>query len=304
MRIIFRYDDFSAGAAVSLETDRMVFDLFLQYRLALLVGVTPRMSGAIHNLKNEVFHHLERDADRIALLRKGLEQGWQLALHGFNHQSTGSVQASEFAGQPREVQAAKIEEGLQILRPCFPGAALDVFIPPWDSFDGTTADCLADQGFRVICGTYTTRGFGHPKVSFVPSLFETRGLVDYLTHYSVEDLKRVAGDGWLVVTLHGYNFDGSRKGCFVSIPALSETLKKLQDSGVSVGVIPTGEKPSLLNARQESILKGKLLLCRRKLVRAFLPFSGPRGSEPALIQIGDGLALLAWKLRTHFKLAC
>ena len=71
-----------------------------------------------------------------------------MALHGFNHHRIDSKQPSEFAGQPRQVQGVKIEEGLSILRACFPGAALEVFIPPWDSFDSTTADFPSHSEMR------------------------------------------------------------------------------------------------------------------------------------------------------------
>src|SRR4051794_557922 len=104
MRIIFRYDDFSGSGAVSLETDRKVFGLFLENKIPLLVGATPMMAQAVHDAKNTIFHRLDHDGARIELLRKGLAEGWQLALHGFTHKRNPS-RLSEFAGEPRSVQA-------------------------------------------------------------------------------------------------------------------------------------------------------------------------------------------------------
>ena len=136
---------------------------------------------------------------------------------------------------------------------------------------------------------------------FVPSLLQTRGLVDYLKGYSLQDLERVLGNAWLCVTMHGYDFDRSRPRCYVSRNEMAEALAKVREAHADVGTIPIGPKPGILSPRQERILKGKVLLCRRKLVCRFLPSSGPAESQDALTQVSDGIASLAWKLKMHFK---
>jgi hypothetical protein len=217
---------------------------------------------------------------------------------------------------------ASLEKGLGALRGCFPGAPIEVFIPPWNSFDVATMECLAALGFRVLCAGNSTRSTreaesfvaaqsGQPmplapggedrRLSFVPSVIETRALVDYLKGYSVEDLERVVGEAWLVVTMHGFDFDGSRSGCYVSQIELGQALAKIQKARADVGTIPIGAKPPLLNLRRECVLKGKVLLARRRRLRPFLPASGPDGTAPVLTHVGDRIAWLAWKLKMRLK---
>ena len=105
MRVIFRYDDFSAGEAVSLKTDQLVFGLFREHRVPLVVGATLCMARAVHDPANTIFDRLDLDTARVKLLHEGLDQGWQVALHGFTHRrSRGRI--SEFAGEPKPAQTA------------------------------------------------------------------------------------------------------------------------------------------------------------------------------------------------------
>ena len=285
MKLIFRYDDFSAGESVAYETDQKVFDLFLSTGVPLLVAVTPRMSGAVHDSANESFHPLEQDQRRLALLRRGLAAGWQLAQHGHTHQMPDPTRATEFAGQPRAVQYAKMENGRTILRRCFPDTPLDVFIPPWNSFDAITVECAAELGFRFLSGRDLQSPWPGARLAYVASLLETRGFLDYLRHYSLDDLAGIAGPAWLIITLHGYDFDGSRPAVSTPLAELEAALRAVGARPGLSGILTPGETPVPITAKQENALKGKLFLARRAL--------GRFASEP--------IASFVWKLRNSFN---
>ena len=136
---------------------------------------------------------------------------------------------------------------------------------------------------------------------FFPSFVETRAFVDYLKGYSVQDLERVIGDAWLVVTMHGFDFDGSRPPSYVSRDELDQTLAKVREANSQIGTIPIGVEPPVFTGSQECILKGKVLLSRRRAIRPFLPSSSSAKNEHALTYVADGIASFAWKMRTRLK---
>jgi predicted deacetylase len=232
MRLIFRYDDFSAAERQSYEVDAAVFQVFHGLNVPLVVGVTPRMSRQIRDGANTVFDDLEDDARRIALLQQGLADGWQLALHGYTHQSTARIRGSEFAQEPHAAQQAKIQAGLDVLRCCFPGTPVEVFIPPWNSFDQATLDCLAEAGFKIV-------GVGAEKLPverrdlvLAPSLLSARELVDYVRCYSLADLIETVGEARLVVTLHEYEFRLTGRADTLTVSDLTEVLQQVCVAGV------------------------------------------------------------------------
>jgi hypothetical protein len=97
--------------------------------------------------------------DEIALLERVLGDGASLALHGLTHRSHGRAWPSEFAGRPRDAQARDLDEGLGRL------AALGLprprwFIAPFNTFDGATADLLAERELAFTGGPESVHHVG------------------------------------------------------------------------------------------------------------------------------------------------
>lgn len=256
-RLIFRYDDFSAAQWQSRDVDRAVFDLFRRLDVPLVVGVTPCMSMSVHDATNEIFYPIGEDAQGVALLRQGLALGWQLALHGYTHQRTVAMDGTEFVQEPRETQRAKIERGLTTLHRCFPGTRVDVFIPPWNSFDQTTLECMAEAGLSVLCDGDAWHSVRSRDVAVVPSLMSGRKLVDYVRSYSLADLARVLGDTGLVVTLHEYEFRSPDHVEGLSLGDLEEALQQIRSQNITVGTLPLDKNVSYV-PRHRRLLRAQL----------------------------------------------
>lgn len=236
MRIIFRYDDFSAAEQHSFEVDEALFDMFLDLKAPLLVAVTPRMSAAIRDPLNQRFFAIEEDAQRVMLLGRGLERGWQLALHGLTHQSTTDLSGTELRHVPQEIQEEKIVTGRRILTACFPGVPLNVFVPPWNSYDDITVQCLARHDFRLLCAGNIELPRREHQVMIVPSLMTPRDLLDYIHAFSVDDLVEDVGPGCLVITMHQYEFRRLGRNDYVELEHLAQGIRQLLTAGAQLGV--------------------------------------------------------------------
>jgi predicted deacetylase len=258
MQVIFRLDDYSAATWCHHETERQLCELFLYLGLPLVVGVTPQMAHAIHDPDNEVFYTLEEDAQRIAMLRQGVTQGWQLALHGYTHQSSSVSAPTEFARVPLAIQSAKIESGRAALESCFPGIPLDVFIPPWNTFDDVTVACAAAQGFRVFCAGDVTPYADRSGIVVLPSWIEVWKLHAYVRQYSLEDLVRIVGNAHLVVTMHEYEFRRDRYTDYVPLAGFADLLREFIARAIAVITFPTDAGPAQFVPRQIRLLEAKL----------------------------------------------
>lgn len=234
MRLIFRYDDYSAAAQFPYEVDEAMFNLFLDLQVPLLVAVTPRMTAAMRDPFNQQFFAIEEDARRIELLNHGLRQGWQLALHGLTHQSTVDLSGTEFKGVPQAVQQKKIAAGQCTLSHCFPDVSLAVFVPPWNSYDQGTVHALAALGFCILCAGDSELPRQQNGLAILPSLMSPRDLADYLEFYSLEDLLQEVGYGRLVITMHQYEFRSLGRNDYVGIEKLAEMMQRLLASGAEI----------------------------------------------------------------------
>jgi len=100
------------------------------------------------------------DPDFWDRMRERQQRGWIIGLHGYRHVYDSRAPSllpfkavSEFSGHSREVQAERIQRGLETLR----AQQLDprVWVAPGHAFDETTLDVLDKAGLRII-----SDGFG------------------------------------------------------------------------------------------------------------------------------------------------
>lgn len=143
--LCFRLDDPHACGDRSLES--RIFDLFAHYQVPLLVAVLPfyRVPGSrkLVGASRDHMPHVDQ-----GLRFKRIE----LAQHGYSHLCrTGALgrDPSEFAGVDEPTQARLIMDGRRQLEEGF-ATTVTGFVPPWNSYDRTTARVLASAGFRFI----------------------------------------------------------------------------------------------------------------------------------------------------------
>jgi hypothetical protein len=242
LRLIFRYDDFSASREQSyFPIDQAAFELFERLHFPLVVGVTPFMSDDVNNPDCQVMHYFAQDQRRCRLLAKGLNCGWQLALHGYRHMRVSKQIRSEFEGQSANLQRNMIEKGRDAVSTIFPDTPLQVFIPPWNSFDLTTLISVADAGFSVICAGSNTRPDKYEGVTVVPSLMTIKQFIGFCRNFPILTLNKLLGDTCLVVTLHSYELMGGAEHYAVSFDDFSSVLGSVKRSGIPVAVFDPNE---------------------------------------------------------------
>ena len=128
-----------------------------QYQVKPLIGVVP-------DNRDELLKGSETPMDTDQFydyVRKLQEDGWSVAMHGYQHvygTSEGGIfplnHFSEFAGVPLEEQRRKIASGKQILESH--GIHTGIFMAPGHSYDKNTLRALKENGF-----TEMTDGFGN-----------------------------------------------------------------------------------------------------------------------------------------------
>lgn len=263
MRIVFRYDDFNAADQYPFEVDEALFNVFLDLNIPLLVAVTPHMSANVRDPLNERFFAIEDDVRRIRLLARGLEQGWQLALHGLTHQSTVALSGSEFKGVPQQAQEEKIAAGRRALAACFPGVPIEVFVPPWNSYDQATVKCLPSQGFHALCAGDKELARQEGGVTIIPSLMTPRDLLDYMQSFSARDLIDTVGNGCLVITMHQYEFRPLGRNDYVDLHELARTVDTLIEANVTPAVVEVDAPAEHYIPRRHSGLMAKIHLLQQ-----------------------------------------
>jgi len=106
-------------------------------------------------------------------LQRKSNQGWCVALHGYQHakntQNPGLVglrSSSEFAGLPYATQAAKINAALAIFNEH--GICPKIFVAPWHSFDQNTLQALIMAGINLISDGFYLRPIQRFGIVWVP----------------------------------------------------------------------------------------------------------------------------------------
>lgn len=155
--LIIRYDDYSpfplyrrADGSPSIE--RRLFALIEQHDAKIAVGIVPfadqppGIGPASAPLEQS---WLAAEDEWVQLLREYVHRGVvEPALHGFTHRrnTPPGHRPGEFRGQPLKWQQEAIRVGSTALQTAL-NSRVDVFIPPWNAWDESTATALAENGF-------------------------------------------------------------------------------------------------------------------------------------------------------------
>jgi predicted deacetylase len=106
-------------------------------------------------------------------VKKKQEEGWSVALHGYQHVCAarnpgilGIRPYTEFAGLPEEWQNMKISMAIGIFKAN--GVRPDLFVAPFHSFDYTTLKVLKTHGITVISDGFSLYPYEENGVVWVP----------------------------------------------------------------------------------------------------------------------------------------
>ena len=197
--VVFRYDDFL------LKDDSLqnkMIEIFAEEQVPLHVAVIPYYADTMPILY---------EGEAVRRIKELQQQGiLQIALHGFCHK--GETVKGEFLSLSKDEQFFRLKQGSQLLDSVF-GEHIHIFIPPWNRYNQTTLDVLADLGFYIISSEltdnqitsdnrfqYYPEGIDHPNK--LPSLISRNanreGLVvcmfhryDFSDTYTMSDLQKL-----------------------------------------------------------------------------------------------------------------
>lgn len=190
MKIAIRMDD------ITPDMDWKKFEEFKglldEYGIKPLIGVVP-------DNQDENLNRNEKREDFWQYIKSLQEDGWVIALHGYQHVYTTEGGGcfplnhfSEFVGVPYEKQVSMLEKGMAVLREN--GIETDIFMAPAHSYDKNTLKALLKVGIRRM-----TDGFGNR-----PYLW--RGMTFYPISFRLENsLKKEKGFTTMVVHANTMN---------------------------------------------------------------------------------------------------
>jgi Uncharacterized protein conserved in bacteria (DUF2334) len=264
-RVLLRVDEFPHAAGFDPH-GRFGTDAFRRFHAVLaeagvpyLLAITPRVSRDY--LDPAVTESRPLDDGEIETLRRLAAEGVVFALHGADHRTRqmSPRRRSEFCGLDPHAAAARIDGALATFAGL--GLATPVFVPPFNRFDASQYDLLAER-FEVICGgpeSIRLLGFGPGPV--------WRGDAVYLPSYpplyerstKVEpEIARLAGRNaaiWAPATLHwGWEADDDfaslarlarrLSGCARGWDEFLEAVRATRSGGSPIRTLPPGSLPT------------------------------------------------------------
>lgn len=227
-KVLLRIDEFPHARAFD-PGGRFGTDAFKRFHAVLaeahipyLLAITPRVSRDY--LDPGVNEWRPLADSEIATLRALASDGVAFALHGLDHRTRHASprRHSELCGLEAEALAQRLEGALEIFGEL--GLSTPVFVPPFNRFDASQYDVLAER-FEVVCGgpeSVRLIGFSPTPVRWGDSVY----LPSYPPLYGhaaevaaeVERLAELEAAIWAPATLHwGWetkdDFDSLRRLC-------------------------------------------------------------------------------------------
>lgn len=141
--VIFRNDD--VQPYYRTEEMKAVDRVFIEENVSVTAGAIPSPGNMTLSSDMEICQYWRQQ-------RQQHPEVFEYALHGYNHKPITEFQGgSEFGNVSAERQREMIKNGSRIMENCL-GTKPDVFIPPRETYDNTTAEILANQGYTAVSG--------------------------------------------------------------------------------------------------------------------------------------------------------
>ena len=205
LKVVLRYDDFSAGSRT--ETERALFKLAQELGAGVLVGVIPFATAAEPTQESPAAApDLALPPEKLALLKEyAAQKVIEIGIHGFVHaDNRAETRASEFAGLPLERQYQMLRTAKAAMESAA-GSKVRLFIPPFNSYDENTLRALDQAGYTLL-----SAGAGGPVLDQGGLAYLPGGpYPQRLKAAIVTALARGHTDALVVSTLHPYDFVGS-----------------------------------------------------------------------------------------------
>lgn len=149
----------------------------------------------------------------------------EIAQHGHTHRRRHPEPAppTEFSASPYDEQYALISEGKQHLEAIF-GIRIAGFVPPWNSYDSTTVECLSRLGFNYLSAGWHMPDARSCALRLLPRTVRFAAFAAAFT----EAVRFEAANPVLIVVLHHYEF--AESGIPGSVTDLDQFERALQQA--------------------------------------------------------------------------
>lgn len=150
INVAFRLDDPSKTSNHQLESK--IIGLLEQYKIPATFAVIPFKDdpkSSSNSLKKQDIPHLIEASDLNIV---------EIALHGYSHTNhkQGAIN-SEFSGRSAKKQNHLLESGRSLLENIFERPVIG-FVPPWNTYDDITVNCLIEQHFQYLSADWNNTG--------------------------------------------------------------------------------------------------------------------------------------------------
>lgn len=190
--VVFRFDDYRL-VEDSLRNE--LIETFSRHQIPISLAIVPYQEGRMLCTDTAGIRQLD------ALASEGLVE---IAMHGYSHQKCSDY--GEFGGVDPELQRQWLTASYQVLDSLFSMPPI-TFIPPWNNYDTTTLDVLAELGVKVVSSCMTIgQSFDNPQLTYLPC---TVGTSDAFPSFSEALSNNANRNGILVFMFHPYDFDES-----------------------------------------------------------------------------------------------
>ena len=167
MKIAIRLDDI---------TPDMDWDRFLAFKAILDgCGIKP-LIGVVPDNRDENLHRAKGAGGFWGYIKELQENGWCVALHGYNHIYTtkkGGLfplnRFSEFAGVPFDRQKEMLSKAAEIFEKN--GIRTDIFMAPAHSYDRNTLKALKELGYCKMTDGFGSSPYRWQGMTFYPISF-------------------------------------------------------------------------------------------------------------------------------------
>lgn len=225
IRVAIRFDDPSALSFGEVE----------QGILAALEDTETQATFAVIPFSNTPSGRVALDARNGAHLLAAQQRDLiEVALHGHSHlHRSPNRPPSEFCGIAAERQLSMVSEAAAHLRALFGAGSIRGFVPPWNSYDGTTLPALECNGFDYIsAGERHVASYSGP-LAVLPRTCQFTALEAAIVE--VRRYSAVSPNIVIVAVLHHDDFRESSDSGTIDLSGFSRRLAWLkQQSDVQV----------------------------------------------------------------------